>query len=633
MDTALSARGTAAARLDDRKARLIVFAVAGALAVAAAAAVSLTGAESRPALVALARAVIVGAPIAVGLYAWYRRIDERFGVLLALAGGAWFLTTLGESQDELVYTIGRAAGWFVEILLVYLILAFPTGRLADRTDRLLVGAIGLAVVATYLPRLVLAQHFEVPSPYTSCVRDCPANAFFLFQHEPAFVGSVLRPLGVVMVLVVATAVLVRVWRRMQDATPLAQRMITPLLWVGLARLSVLAVGISARLAGPQAASVPVVAWLLALAAPAMALAFLLGLVRWQLFAGRALQHLAVWLRAAADPVRLRWALAEALSDPGIEIVFPAPGASGRWMDCRGRPAALPGTDAGRSVTEVHQHGRLLAAVVHDRALDAHPELLDAGVAIAGVALDNQRLAVEAEAAAREVRHSRARIAAGAERERRRIERDLHDGAQQRLVALRIELQLAEDLVRLDPEKGAARLQELQSAVEEALEDLRHLAHGVYPPLLADRGLTEALESVAARSVVRVELETRHVGRYPAEVESAVYFCVLEALQNTLKHAGGARRVVVSLDGGVLGRLRFTVRDDGGGAPGGVIRPGAGITNMRDRLAAFGGDVEVTSTPNVGTTVRAGVPTAASAPARAQAGRVDKPRGTPRFPPS
>jgi signal transduction histidine kinase len=206
-----------------------------------------------------------------------------------------------------------------------------------------------------------------------------------------------------------------------------------------------------------------------------------------------------------------------------------------------------------------------------------------------------------------VQESRARLSASAERERRRIERDLHDGAQQRLVALRIELELAEGLVLRDAQRGAARLQELEGELDEALEEIRSLAHGMYPPLLADRGLAEALRAAASAAGLPVELELHEIRRYAPELESAVYFCVREALQNVLKHAAGARRVVVSVDGGVRGELRFSVKDNGAGAAGGELQAGTGLTNMDDRLAAVGGELWVRSTPGVGTVVRGRAP--------------------------
>ena len=295
---------------------------------------------------------------------------------------------------------------------------------------------------------------------------------------------------------------------------------------------------------------------------------------------------------------LRSVLAAAFGDPALEVAFPR---NGGWVGADGQTLAL---DGGHSVSEVRDGSEVVAAIVHD---GARPDLVDAGVSMARIVLDNERLAAEAAASLREVLDSRARLSVGAERERRRIERDLHDGAQQRLVALRIELELAEELVRRDPERGADRLRDLEHAVDEALEEVRTLAHGVYPPLLADRGIPEALKAATKRSRLPVELDARDVGRYPPEVESAVYFCVLEALQNALKHATGVTGAEIHLDGSASGELRFEVRDDGAGAPDGAITPGTGITNMRDRLSAIGGEVMLSSGPG-GTVVRGRAPT-------------------------
>jgi signal transduction histidine kinase len=595
-------------RHQDRRQALLGGCVLGLAAVTAAAAIAAAGTAGDPALVAPARALIVGLPIAVGLYTWAGRADERFGLLLVALGGGLFLTTLAESRDEALYAVGRAAGWLVEVLFVYVILSFPTGRLPGRADRILVGAMGVAALTMFIPRLVLADDFDVPSPYTSCVGDCPGNPFLLLGQEPAFVDAVMRPGGVVLVFVVMAAVMFRLRHRIRKASPLARRMLILVLAIGVARVGLVGAGLVARQIEPSAGpALEAIAWLIALAVPATAVAFLVGRLRWRLFTGEVLERLADCLRTVPDAPRLRSAFAEAFGDPTIQIAFPAAGAGG-WMDSSGRPTTMPAPGSGRSVSEVRDNGTVVAAVVHDEALRASPQLVDAGISMAGVVLDNQRLAAEAEAAMREVRQSRARIAASASRERRRIERDLHDGAQQRLVALRIELELAEDLIRRDPEEGIARLRELEGEVDEALEELRSLAHGVYPPLLADRGLVEALGAAAARYSVAVEVQAHDVVRYPPEVESAVYFCVLEALQNVLKHAVGARHVVVRLDAGMRTELRFSVRDDGAGTPDGAVRAGAGITNMQDRLAAVGGHVAVVSTPGVGTVVRGRVPT-------------------------
>jgi signal transduction histidine kinase len=522
--------------------------------------------------------------------------NNRFGLLLAGLGGLLLLATFAESTDALTYTLGRAAAWMVELLLIYLILSFPTGRLPGPTDRVLVGAAALAWLTLFLPRLLLGDHFDVPNPYTTCTDDCPPNYFLVLDSEPGFVDGVMRPLGALVFIAISAAVLLRLRERLREQTTIVRQMLAVVLVVGMARMVLLAIGFAARQADPSAVPVHVIAWLLALSAPAIALAFVIAILRWELYAGRALGQLADWVREVPDRLTLRRALAEAFGDPTLRLSLPADG-----------PAASE-PEPGQVASKVRDHGRVVAVVTHDEALRASPRVLATGLAMTGVVLENQRLAAEAETATREVERSRARIAASAERERRRIERDLHDGAQQRLVALRIELELAEEIVERDPREGIARLRKLESEVDDALEELRSLAHGVYPPLLADRGLVEALETVAVRSAVAVEVDAQQIGRYPPEIESAVYFCVLEALQNVLKHAGGARRVVVRLDGGTRTELRFRVRDDGDGAGHDGIRPGRGITNMRDRLAAFGGELSVTSTRAVGTTVSGRVPT-------------------------
>jgi signal transduction histidine kinase len=604
MDTAVRVPEGVAAGRDPRRVALLGLAVAGVAATAEAALLAHAGAESQPGLSALARALMVAVPMAAGAYAWHRGPDARFGLVLIAAGAGWAVTTLAETDGSLTYTVGRAAGWLVELLVVYLVLCFPSGRLGDRVDRLLAGAMAVVIALFYGLQLVVAEGFSVPSPYTSCIDDCPANALFMLEREPVFVDAVMRPLGAVLVLVVMAGVVLRLYRRMHGSMPLTRRMLAPVVAIAMLRAGALGVAIVGRELEPTAWPIELAAWIVAIAVPAIALAFVVGLLRWRLFAGAALQHVAECLRSLPDALTLRRAFAEAFDDPTVEIVFPD-GAGDGWMDCWGEPVPVPRPDTGRAVSEVRERGTVVAAIVHDAGLRARPELIEAGVSMAAVVLANQRLAAEAEVSLRELQLSRARLATGAERERRRIERDLHDGAQQRLVALRIELELAEVLVQTDAALGAARLRELAHDVDEALEELRALAHGVYPPLLADRGLEEALRSVAARCSIRVDLLTHDVGRFSTEIEGAVYFCIVEALQNVLKHARQAGRVVVTLDGAAH-ELRFAVRDDGPGIADLVA--GTGITNMRDRLAALGGDVDVDSTPGAGTVVHGRVPT-------------------------
>jgi signal transduction histidine kinase len=190
-------------------------------------------------------------------------------------------------------------------------------------------------------------------------------------------------------------------------------------------------------------------------------------------------------------------------------------------------------------------------------------------------------------------------------ERRRLERNLHDGAQQHLVALKVKLGLAEMLAGKHPEKARATIMQLKADTDEALETLRDLARGIYPPLLAEKGLATALESQARKATLPVTVEAAGIGRYPQEVEATVYFCVLEALQNVQKYANASRVTVGLRD--VDGALRFDVQDDGHGFDIAHVTKSAGLTNMRDRVDALGGTVEIASSPAHGTAVRGALP--------------------------
>ncbi len=224
---------------------------------------------------------------------------------------------------------------------------------------------------------------------------------------------------------------------------------------------------------------------------------------------------------------------------------------------------------------------------------------------AGLVLRNVRLIED-------LRASRQRLVAAQDEERRKIERNLHDGAQQQLVALALKQRLVATLVSRDPQKAAVMMEELQADTTEALSNLRDLARGIYPPLLADRGLAAALDAQARRAAVPVTVEADGVGRYPQEAETAVYFCCLEALQNVAKYAHASRAVVrLSANDG---QITFAVEDDGDGFDLKRTSLGTGVQGMIDRVDALGGTLEVQSEPGRGTTITGHVPARAVAPA-------------------
>ncbi len=266
---------------------------------------------------------------------------------------------------------------------------------------------------------------------------------------------------------------------------------------------------------------------------------------------------------------------------------------------------LPSFGEGVHAFPVTHQGELLGAITlampANDPMDAMKERLAQGVASqAGLALRNVRLVED-------LRASRRRIVAAQDERAKALERNIHDGAQQQLVALTVRLRLAEQLAERDPSSVAATLRELQGDATTALEDLRDLARGIYPPLLADKGLVAALESQARKALVPVEVQAGEIGRHPQEVESTVYFCVLEALNNIAKYAE-ATAATVSL-ARADGVLSFEVRDDGRGFDAGAMSYGTGLQGMADRLDAVGGSLAVGSEPGAGTTVRGEIPVA------------------------
>jgi signal transduction histidine kinase len=581
--------------------------VAAAVAACAVTAVVTSTPDSQYALLeAAARVFMVATPIAVGLYARRHAASARFGTLLIAAGFGWFLATLSESQNEWLYSIGRISGWFVEVAIVYLVLAFPTGRLPARVDRVLVGATALVVAFLYLPTTPLVESYPVPAIWTDCGDACPGNAFMLVDSEPAFVEDVVRPLREILIVALLAAATLRLAWRMRGASALTRRALGPVLTVSVFRLGAFAVTQVGRRVDPDSELVAVGLWLVALAVPLLAIAFLVGVWRWRLSMGVATQRLAGRVRSHPGPADLREALADAFDDPELDIAYWLEDGD-RWVDAAGRRLSPPVDTPQRALTEVCDGDRRVAAILHDPVLRDEPAFTETAVAYALMTLENHRLSAQTSSLLREIRESRARIQSSADDERRRIEHDLHDGAQQRLVALRIKLELAAE--RAGDDGAAAELRGLGDDVEEALDEVRSLARGIYPAQLADRGLIDALRSAAMRSALPATVLAAGVGRYPRDIESAAYFCCLEALQNAAKHARDATAVVVDLSDN--GGLSFEVRDDGAGFEASEVAGGVGFTSMRDRVAAVGGEITIRSRPGHGTRVSATIPLPAS----------------------
>ncbi|MGA7987841.1 MAG: sensor histidine kinase [Candidatus Dormiibacterota bacterium] len=298
---------------------------------------------------------------------------------------------------------------------------------------------------------------------------------------------------------------------------------------------------------------------------------------------------------------------------GNAVLRPAatfPASLGTHLPVAMSNGSLPALAGATRTVEVRHQDELLGAlsVTKRRGETLTPieqKLFDDLAHQAGLVLKNVGLSADLQARLDELRASRQRLVSAQDVERRRLERNLHDGAQQHLVALKVKLGLAEMLLGRDPDKARTTLEQLKVDADEALETLRDLARGIYPPLLADKGLIVALESQARKASLPVRVHANGVGRYAQDVEATVYFCVLEALQNVQKYAG-ASEVAVRLHQSE-GTLAFEVDDDGAGFDAATVRKGAGLTNMSDRLDAVGGSLEVTSQPGAGTSVRGALP--------------------------
>jgi len=524
--------------------------------------------------------------IGVGLVAWWRRPENRVGALMTAVGFTFFLGGLSDANNSTIYGIGVLLGAVWAAVVVQLLLAFPTGRLEGRWPRALVATAYVLVFAIPIGVSLFRDNADNGMP------NAPDNPFFVAHNKViADVIDVGGNLIAIAALIAVTVILFRRWRR---ATPVQRRSVAPVLVTGALFAVGLAVGSLTDIAGSGSMIVGGPGLVFFLALP---YAYLLGLVRSRYSRAGAVSELVVRLQQTGA---LRDALAEALGDPALRLLYRRSD-RGDWVDAAGHAAQLPAA----GVTALERDGEAIGAIVHDPALDEDPQLLEAAAGAAALALDNDRLAAELRARVAELQDSRARLIAAGLAERRRLERDLHDGAQQRLVALSLQLGLARGEIERDPATAAHLLDAARDELSQALAELRELARGIHPAVLTDRGLQPALEALADRAPVPVALDELPAERLPVAVEAAAYFVVAESLTNVAKYARAheAHVRVERRNGAAV----VEVRDDGVG--GAEPRTGTGLRGLADRLAALDGRLEIHSPPGEGTLVRATIPCA------------------------
>jgi signal transduction histidine kinase len=570
-----------------RAGRVAVWSV-GLAAGAAVLVLGLTDARTQNMRVAAVLSAVFGWTfMASGLVAARRRPDNRLGPLMIGLGVLWLTAQLiGFSHTSAVLaTAGAFLGDGYVIPLALLFISFPSGRLRSRRDLLLVAPFVIALVPLELAWMLF---FAAPPPGNALeVWDKPGVADAIDWAQRIILAGASLALA---------AFLAHRWRT--ASAPLRRRLTPVLAGAGVLLVSTgnfLVAKITDR-PPPEWLQIAVLAALIA-----VPIAVLADILRARL-ARSAVGDLVLALRADHAPADLRPALARALGDPSLEVAFWLPEFE-TYADLDGRPVALP-EDVRRVTRMVDGRGAPVAALVHDQWLHEDRELLDAVGAAAGIALENARLRADLLARVDELRRSRARILEAAQSERRRLERDLHDGAQQRLVTLALELGRLEARLGSDPDARDA-LAQARAELGLSLAELRELARGIHPAIVTGHGLAVAVESVAARAPVPVELRVELDGRLPEPVEVAAYFLVSEGLTNVAKyaHASAASVVITRANGDVV----VEIADDGVG--GADAASGSGLRGLTDRVEALGGCLAVESPVGGGTRMRAQIPCA------------------------
>ncbi|MGH3013466.1 MAG: histidine kinase [Gaiellaceae bacterium] len=562
-----------------------------ALAGVAAAASSLTfaltndaigGDMGEPLVLAILSVSITVSYVLCGLLAWWHRPASRFGPLMVVAGYVNYLATLMWTNSDVAYTVGQALDFVPPILFMHVFLAFPSGRLQTRFERILVAvgyatAVGLELVRMMLGGFGPRNLLEVdPNPEAALV--------------------VLRVQLVAVSAFCLCGVGVLVARRLRGGRPLRRtaRLLTDAFGLALVMLAFLF--LSLAYGGP---ATPQIRWATFVAIGLAPAAFLIGLLHSRL-ARSTVGDLFVELEEDPAPADLRDALARALRDPSLTLAYWLP-EYGSYADLDGRAVELPSRD-GRATTPIDRDGGHVAALLHDPALNDEPALLEAVTAAAGIAIDNGRLHAELRARLQELRGSRVRVIEAGQKERQRLERDLHDGAQQRLIALSLELSRLEERLDADPD-ARTTLDQARREISKSLDELRAVARGIHPAVVSGHGLQVALEQLAARAPVRIRLNVAVKGRLPEHLEVAAFYLVSESLTNIGKHAQATAATIEVAR--TNGQLVVEVADDGVG--GADTERGTGLRGLADRVEALEGRLRVWSPRGRGTRLRAEIP--------------------------
>jgi signal transduction histidine kinase len=540
-------------------------------------------------LIAITGPVIGWAFIGTGIYAWLRQPENRLGALMTAVGLSACLAGLRVSTEPGVFIVGLLFITSQWALLFHMLLAFPRGVVETGFERLLVAAMYFSSVIVH-PVMVLFQD--------TTRQGFPENPLLIGDGADLSDVSRFRFWLTLGLLVALAVILAQRWSAQRGAP---RQALAPVFVSGGLVMVLLAIWYAALLAGVDLDVVDGLEDARYVVLATVPFAFLAGLLRSRVAEASAVSQVVVRLGDLA--VRRRGvchALDEALRGTSLEIAYR--GEDGTYTNCAGDRVELPPPDPRRDAVPLEAGGEPVAMLTHDATREDERELVRTVAAAATLALENERLADELRGKVDELSASRTRIVESSDATRRRLERDLHDGAQQRLVSLALSLRILSHRLDGDPE-AVRELDTARIELDHAMEELRELARGIHPSLLSDRGLDVALASLAHRAPLPVELDLAPGDRLPERVESASYFVVSEALTNVAKYARATHAIVnVTRDNG---RVLVQVSDDGvGGADPGS---GTGLRGLVDRVSSLGGSLEVDSRPGSGTTVRAEIP--------------------------
>ncbi|MEU8382630.1 histidine kinase [Streptosporangium sp. NPDC048865] len=531
--------------------------------------------------------------LSAGVVAHYRYSANAIGPMMLAAGIAMFAEDLQLSDEAWPHTVGQFLVASSGAVVTHLVLMFPTGRLETRVQKAL-----MAVAYAFAAQLGVAVAFFMDQ--TSNDDHTPPGMLFVRDHR--VVGGLAESSSQAAAAVVAVGLIVVLLRRWVTGRLLMRRLLAPVILLVLATGFVSATGLILHadpFPGARAVRDGLLPFYDVLYA-SVPLALLAGTLYFYLGNG-AVNRLLNEMRALTGAGDVEKLLARSLRDDSLRLAYPAPAG---FLDAAG---ALVKVKPWQAVTSVG--GPRGAVLIHDALLREDPKVLDVVAAAAGLALTNQSLAATVEAQLQEVRRSRARILVAADTERKRIERNLHDGAQPLLAAAKLRIDMARGALRTDPDKADERLVQALENVQRSIEEIRILANGLYPQLLSAAGLTAAVRELGRQCPLPVTVDLDALPRLDPLTEASVYFVAAEGLTNAMKHAHATRARVEARVSGA--DVTLAVVDDGRG--GATVSPGSGLARLADRVAAAGGKLTLSSPAGGGTTLEAVIPHEPPAP--------------------